>query len=416
MRILFLQDKFPPENQGGAGRVAFDLACCMQKLGNQVYVITTVQSKSDVGSMNYNNLEIFKIYANYHERWRNYLSLYNSQTIDQVERIIKQIQPDIVYVHNIHYYLSYYCLKIAKKYSRAVFLTAHDAMLFHYGKLFEFVNPDDLSIPKEFNYRITAWQQIKRFKMRYNPLRNIIIRYYLKYTDKIFAVSYTLKKALNQNGIKSIDVIHNGINVNDWQANNYEIENFKKKHNLFNKKIVFFAGRLSFLKGGGEIIKAMEIVIKQIPGAVLLVAGKEDGYAQKMLKLAKKKDVLIIFTGWLTNNEIKVAYHVSDLCVTPSIYLDPFNLINIEAMACQKPVIGTCFGGTTEIVVDNQTGYIINPLNTQVMAEKIIDLLENPDRTEQFGQVGYKRIKQDFSLVKQTQQYLRWFKKVAYCK
>ena len=77
----------------------------------------------------------------------------------------------------------------------------------------------------------------------------------------------------------------------------------------------------------------------------------------------------------------------------------------------KKPVIGTCFGGTKEIIIDNNTGYIVNPLDTQTMAEKIIDLLKNSQKAIQFGKAGYNRVEQEFSLEKQTNKYLKWFKK-----
>jgi len=412
MKILILSDSFPPAGGGGAEVVAFDLVRRFQKIGHQIYVITTVQEKNQVGESDEYGLKIFRIYANYHERWRGYLSLYNPQTVSHVKHILEQINPDVIHVHNIHYYLSYYCLRMAKQYSKAVFLTAHDVMLFHYGKLFEFVNFDDLSIPETFNYKITFWQQIKRFKKRYNPFRNIIIRHYLKYVDKIFAISYVLKDALKQNNIRNVEVIHNGVDINQWNVDNKKLKDFKKKYNLFNKKIVFFAGRLSALKGGEKIIKAMKIVTEHIPNAVLLVAGRKDNYANKMLKLAEKENLSIIFTGWIEEDELKSAYYGSDVITTPSIYFDPFNLINIEGMICKKPVVGTCFGGIPEIVVDNQTGYIVNPLNTQMMAEKIIDLLKNSDKAEQFGLAGYEKVKQEFSLAKQTKQYLEQFKEI----
>jgi len=411
MKILFLQDDFPPYSFGGAGVVAFNLAEGLQKLGHQIYVITTVQDKTMAGKLDYQGLTIFRIYTKYHERWRAYLSLYNPQTIKQVKKIIKQISPDVVHVHNLHYYLSYACLKIAKKYSRAVFLTAHDVMLFHYGKIVESINPNDLSIPKTLYYKISPGQLIKRYKKRYNPLRNIIIKYYLKYVDKIFSISHVLKDALLQNGIKNIEVIHNGIDEVQWQVSDEKLNNFKKKHNLFNKKIVFFGGRLSDLKGGEKIINAMEIVTEQISDAVLLVAGRKDNYTQKMLKLAKSKNVSLILTGWIDGNDLKSAYQSSHIIVTPSIYLDPFNLINIEGMACKKPVVGTCFGGTPEIIVDNKTGYIVNPFDTKTMAEKIIDLLKNPDKAGKFGQAGYNRVKQEFSLEKQVNEHLEFFDK-----
>ena len=411
MKILILSGGFPPTSNAGAEKVAFNLAKGFQKLGKQVYIITTVQKKIETGKLDYQGLTIFQIYANYHQRWHSYLGLYNPQTVSRVKAIIKRIQPDVTHIHVPHHYLSYYCLKIAKKYSKAVFLTVHDVMPFHHGKLIEFINPNNLSIPKTFNYKVTPWQQIKRFKKRYNPFRNIIIRHYLKYVDKIFAVSYALKCALNQNNIKNVEVIHNGIDVNEWQVNNEKLKNFKKKYNLFNKKIVFFAGRLGAFKGGGKIIGIMEVVTRQIPNTVLLVAGRKDSYAQEMLELAENKNVSLILTGWIEDDDLKSAYHSSDIIVTPSIYLDPFNLINIEGMACKKPVVGTCFGGTTEIVVDNKTGYIVNPFNAQIMAEKIIDLLKNPDKAEQFGQAGYQRIKKHFTIQNQVEETFQYYQK-----
>ena len=157
MKILILSDGFPPVHAGGAEVIAFNLSKGFQKLGNHVYVITTVREKSKVGKFDYQGIKVFRIYSNYHERWRAYLSLYNPQTVGHVKKIIKQIRPDVVHTHNIHHYLSYYSLRIAKKYSKAVFLTAHDVMLFHYGKLVEFVNQSDLSVSKNFNYKITPW-------------------------------------------------------------------------------------------------------------------------------------------------------------------------------------------------------------------------------------------------------------------
>jgi len=393
MKILFLSDDFPPESFGGAGIVAFNLAYGLQKLRHQIFVITTVRERSDEGDIDYQGLKIFRIYSKYHERWRAYLSLYNPQTVEKIQKLIKQIKPDIIHAHNIHYYLSYHCLKIAKKYSRAVFLTAHDAMLFHYGKLSEFVNPNDLSIPQRFNYKINHWQQIKKYKKRYNPFRNIIIRYYLKYVDKIFAVSYALKDALNQNGIYNVEVIHNGIDVDEWQVEAKDIEAFKKRFSLKNKKIIFFGGRISNLKGLQQIERAMIKIKEEIPESFLLKVGLQG-------------------IGWLAGNTLKAAYGSANLVVTPSLYLDPFLIINLEAMACKKPVIGTCFGGTPEIVQDGVTGYIVNPFDVETMRAKIIDLLKNPQKARRFGEAGYERAKKYFSLDSQIAKILAWYQKM----
>ncbi len=404
MKILVLSDTFPPTAPGGAGQIAFKLASAFLKKGHQVFVITTRQDKLIPEQEVFKGLKVFRIYSNYHERWRACLSLYNPQVVGRVRTLIKEIKPEVVYAHNIHYYLSYYCLKLAQKYSKGVFLTVHDMMLVYYGKW----------KPKSFNnFKITILDQIQEAKKRYNPFRNIIIRFLLKYVDKIFAVSCALAHVLNHNGIQNIEVLHNGIDVDNWKIKKEEIRQFKQQYNIQNKKVIFFGGRLSELKGGEKIIQVMKKVVEQIPETVLLIAGKKQGYAQKMLRFAQQLGISnnIVLTGWLDNNEIKSAYYSCEIVVVPSIYLDPFPTLNLEAMACKKPVVGTCFGGTPEIVEDGKTGYIVNPFNVGVVAEKIINLLRNPQKAKEFGELGYKRVKEKFSLQNQAEKYLDWSKK-----
>lgn len=393
MRILFLTDDFPPQSFGGAGFSTFYLALGLQRSGHQIFVITTVRNKKEEGVIDHQGLKVFRIFSNYHERWQAYLSLYNPQTVRKVAKIIREINPDVVHAHNIHFYLSYHCLKTAKKLKKPVFFTARDTMLFYYGKL------ATRKYLEQFVAK-TSWpDHLKLARKRYNPFRNIVIRHYLKYADKIFAVSSALKKALEQNGIKNIEVSYTGIDIMDWQANPELVEGFKKKHNLQSKKVIFFGGRISNLKGLEQINQAMAKIKEEIPEAVLLIAG------EKGLPASRQG------IGWLAGDELRAAYFASDIVAVPSVYLDPFPRSNLEAMACKKPVVGTCYGGTPEIVQDGVTGFIVNPFNVELMAEKIIDLLKNPAKAKQFGETGFEKVKKHFSLDSQVVQTLAWYKK-----
>ena len=413
MKIVILSDDFPPISFGGAGIAVYNLAKALKKEGNSVFILTVVQKKEDEGDIEYDGLIVHKIYSNYHERWRAYLSLYNPETVKKVKRAIFDFKPDVVHAHNIHKYLSYHSLKIAKQSGAKVFLTAHDMMLFHYGKLVEFINPNELPCPKGFNYKVSPWQQIRRYKKRYNPFRNIIIRYYLKYVDKIFAVSNAIKEALNQNGINNVEVIYNGINTVDWQVDVYLVEKFRDDYNLQNKNVVLFGGRLSELKGGRQIIKAMEKVVRKLSGAVLLVMGEKGEYSHKMIKIAHDAGIEknLIFTGWISGVDLRSAYNASEIVVMPSIYYEPFGLVCLEAMACKKPVIASCFGGGKEIVVENETGYTLNPFDTLLMADRILDLLTDSSKSQKFGNAGFQRVQTEFDLEKIAQQTVEVYKK-----
>ena len=405
MKILFCLDDFPPVTYTSASTIVYNLAQELLKMGHEIFIITSVQDTQRESKEIYRGLKIFRIYSKYNVRWRFWINVYNPQTVFKFRKIIKEIKPDISHFHHIHQYLSYYCLKIAKKYSKAVFLTSHDVMLVHYGKL----------MPKNGNvyYEISVLDKIKEAGKRYNPFRNAIIRHYLKYVDKIFAVSDALKKVLEINGIKNVETIYNGIDVEEWQANLKEIEKFKKKYNLFNKKVILFGGRLSGAKGGEVILRAMSLVIKELSDAILLVAGEKDWYAEKMMKLAKELGVNenVIFTGWLQRKMMKCAFFVSDIYIMPSICFETLGMASLEAMACKKPVISSCFGGPREVVIDGETGYLVDPYDIRLMAAKIIDLLKNPQKAKQFGEAGYERVKNYFSLDKQIEETLKWYYK-----
>ncbi|MFH1575442.1 MAG: glycosyltransferase family 4 protein, partial [Candidatus Nealsonbacteria bacterium] len=267
MKILILSDDFPAEGCGGAEISTLDLANGLLRVGHEVFMITSCREKIDEGETDCGGLRVFKVFAKYNEKWRAYTSLRNRQTVNKIKKLIKEINPDIVHAHNIHYYLSYGCLKSAKELNKPVFLTARDTMLFTYGKL------ATKRYLEKLDTRISWIDNLKYARKRYNPFRNIAIRYYLKYVDKIFAISDSLKQALEANKIKNVEVIYNGVNVDDWETSQQIADEFKTKYNLHAKKVVFFGGRISGLKGAEKINQSMELVKKEFPEAVLLVAG-----------------------------------------------------------------------------------------------------------------------------------------------
>jgi glycosyltransferase involved in cell wall biosynthesis len=76
--------------------------------------------------------------------------------------------------------------------------------------------------------------------------------------------------------------------------------------------------------------------------------------------------------------------------------------VNLEAMAAGKPVVATCFGGSREAIKDGVNGYIVNPFNVPVLAEKIVDLLQSPEKMQRFGLASRERVVTEFTLEKQA--------------
>lgn len=403
MKIVFLQDDFPPSSFGGAGISTYELAVGMHRAGHEISVITTCRKVSDAGVSTYDGLTVHRIHNNYPGRWRSYLGLYNPPVIRRVEALLQEIRPDVVHANNVHFYLSYRVLKIAKRYAAGVVMTFRDVMPFNFAKL------TTKRYLEQFDCHTTWRDHVAQAGKRWNPFRNPIIRHYLKYPDKLFAVSEALKEALRQNGIGNVEVLHTGASILEWQTSHEEVTRFKNTHGLNNKRVVLIGGRLSGAKGNSQLFKAMRVVARDVPDAVLVIAAHADvaemEHTARQLGLHEK----LVFTGWIEREEMKNAYASADVVVVPSICFDSFPRIVLEAMACGKPVVGTCYGGTPEIIVDGVTGYIVNPFNASSMSGKIIDLLSNPSKARQFGDAGRKRVGTDFNQDKKINTILECY-------
>lgn len=397
MNIVYLTDDYPPEVFGGAGVIAYNIARKMAQMGHSVTVVTAIRSRASVGESIEYGVRIIRIYTDHHERWRAYYAIYNPMIIRSLKKVLAELKPDVVHAHNVHQHLSYHSLKLAKKYARRVILTAHDTMHYSYGKVYD-------------DGPHSSFRDFLDFRLRFNPLRNLFIKYYLSYVDLIVSVSRALQRALRNNGIPSEQVIHNGIDLESFGSPQASVEELKKKYNLGGKKVVLFCGRLSGAKGGGVLARAMSKVQASIPEAMLLVAGMESGYATTMKQIGDEEHLKnIVFTGWLSREAMATAYQACDLVVVPSIYLDPFPTVNLEAMAAHKPVVGTCFGGTPEIVANGETGYIVDPRDIGVLASRIQELLSSSELAQAMGERGYERVQAHFDLGDRVKEYIKLY-------
>lgn len=368
--------------------IAFFHAQGMQKRGYDVTIFTTTQDTSvPLGWSEYMGLKIYTFYTSYSIHWWGYKSVYNGQVVKQFAKEIVKLQPDIVHFHNIQNYFSYAVIGVAKRLSNAkLFLTAHDTMSVAYNKLFV----------RDGDYHISFWQQLKAAKKRFNPLRGVYIRHYFRKLDKIIAVSDALGKALMSNGIGPAQTIHNGIDVERFQ-NPGDVNALRHKLGLEVMRVVLFAGRFTPSKGSEVLLEAMQKVVAAIPGVRLLVVGvtPDDGIRHELVRFGMEPYTLL--QANMSYDEMPAVYGIAEVVVVPSLYLDPFPTVNMEAMAAKRPVVTTCFGGSPEVVIDGVTGCIIDPHNIDVLVSSIEGLLQDKQKGEMMGQKGNERVAKYFT-------------------
>jgi len=100
-------------------------------------------------------------------------------------------------------------------------------------------------------------------------------------------------------------------------------------------------------------------------------------------------------------NRIHEIHAISDITVLPSIptknWMEQFGYILIEAMACGKPIVASRSGAIPEIVINNETGFLVEPGNINELAEKISLLISDNKLREKMGYKGRARVEKKFS-------------------
>ena len=119
---------------------------------------------------------------------------------------------------------------------------------------------------------------------------------------------------------------------------------------------------------------------------------------QRIKDLAKAYDLEneVFFTGPVPDKELRLHYSICDIYIMPNREDPPedvegFGIVFIEANASEKPVIGGNSGGVIDSIVDGKTGFLVNPLDEDEIAEKIQWLLQNRQGAEEMGKTGRKR-------------------------
>lgn len=237
--------------------------------------------------------------------------------------------------------------------------------------------------------------------------KNPILKIGIKTADGIVALTEDMKSKLTNFYNKRIDVIPNGIDINEFFDRTQIISNhFLKKQQ--NEKIIIYVGSLRSVKGVNYLIDAFKLVRQKRNDVKLLLIG--DGYDRKTLEcqvnMLKISDY-VIFLGLRPHKEIPSHLKMADIFVLPSLY-EGFPNVLLEAMAAGLPIVATNVTGIPEIIKNETNGFIVNPNSSSEIAEKILFLLENPDHYYRISNNNDKEVKK-YSWIKVVEKLSNLF-------
>lgn len=226
--------------------------------------------------------------------------------------------------------------------------------------------------------------------------------YYSK-VDHVICLSNYMKDILCRDYellATKISVIPNGLS--DTAGTIADGRQLRKKWNIpEGEKIIVFAGRIDKIKGVEYLIRSFHKVLGIYPDCRLIIAGSGD--YDTLFKDAKDICTKISFTGFLEKSELNEVYQIADIGVVPSLF-EPFGYVAVEMMMNGLPVVTTATSGLNE-VVDYTCGLKIPltvlhdsvEIDSDLLAEKIIYLLQHPVEAQQMGQNGRRKYLTSYS-------------------
>jgi glycosyltransferase involved in cell wall biosynthesis len=211
----------------------------------------------------------------------------------------------------------------------------------------------------------------------------------------------------------------NGLDVNQKPLPNSEsIVEIRKEYFKAEEEqvVISLVGRINSWKGQPLLLKAFHKIAHKYPHLKLVFIGSappdQDFFETELKDKIKEFDLIshVIIIPFQEN--IWSFWDAIDIAVVPSTEPEPFGMVAIEAMLSKKPVVAAKHGGLTETVLHNETGLLFEPNNAEELALALEELISDKEKRRSFGEKGYHRTIEYFSLEKHVEKFEAIFEKL----
>jgi glycogen synthase len=188
-------------------------------------------------------------------------------------------------------------------------------------------------------------------------------------------------------------VIHNGIDPELFRATD-------RRDSLdrlgVRSPYVLFVGRITDQKGIFHLLDAAERLPSGVQVVLCASAPDTPEIEERLRRAVAGRPGVKWINEMVPVDVVTQLYSHAAVFCCPSVY-EPFGLINLEAMACQAPVVASAVGGILEVVEDGKTGVLVPPADPVALAAALDRVLGNPALGRAMGQAGRRRVEEKFS-------------------
>lgn len=178
--------------------------------------------------------------------------------------------------------------------------------------------------------------------------------------------------------------------------------------------VIGFVGELREKKGLKTLLSAYAQVNERRPSTLLIVGEVRHGADRQTFDemRASIPESNIVVTGYIPPGDLPAYYSLMDVLVHPSLHDGMPNAI-LEAMACERAVIATPAGGTKDIVEDGKNGMLVNVNDANMLAEKVLELLDDREKRESLGKSAREFVIRKFKPEQELTANLEVYRKLG---
>lgn len=213
---------------------------------------------------------------------------------------------------------------------------------------------------------------------------------------------------------KNMVIVPNGMKLDEYTRSHLPSKGlFRAKHGLRpDQQMVLFMARLNIKKGLDLLLPAFDKVHQQLPDAILILAGPDDGYQAETEEFIRKHNLAdrIKMVGMLTDTIKKEALADADLFVLPS-YSEGFSIAVLEAMTSGVPALVSDRVGFGDYIARYEAAFL-TPLTSDGVAEGLLKILQDDSYARSIANRAYNMVTENFDIRVVANQLLEEYKKV----
>lgn len=344
---MIIVNEFPPDVVAGTAMSTFYLSKYLALKGNEVHVAVTMRGKNRPVM---ERVDGVNVYRSEPIRIKGTRSI---QRLFHLYRLAFSIDPDIIQ-------------------GQAISCGMFAALI---GKILK--KPSITYIQGYDLYHATTIQKLTEVKIA------------LKYSRAILAVSEDLKgKAVDIFQRPDIIVMPHGLESE--KGIEIDLKNIRQEYGFSSQdRIILYVGQLNERKGIPYLIKAMKIVHEQVRNTRLIIIGQgSDEKSLREMVSQNKLSEVVHFLGVRQHRHVLAYMNLADIFVLPSLE-EPFGIVLLEAMSQGLPIVSTRVQGIPYIVKDGMNGFLVPARNGELLADRIMYLLQNSKIREEMGETNY---------------------------